>query len=47
MMLAKEGKKYVDQLFKDKQVIVKADILFLLELEARYQQLVKEVDKGM
>lgn len=38
-MVENEGQTYVDQLFKDKQKVVKADILFYLELIERYQQL--------
>lgn len=43
MLVAAEGQAYVDQLFRDKNKIVKADTIFYGKLIESYQQLVKEL----
>lgn len=39
-MVEREGQEYVDELFRDKNRIVKADVLFYQELIDRYQHMV-------
>lgn len=44
LLVDKEGQKYVDSLFKDRNVVVKADLKFYLDLIERYTQLVQELN---